>query len=125
MTRDDESWEDGEYARILRGGDGTNLLSPKAFANLNTTKQHIAAVGSFFKQRFKNVSANVYTNRVWLKSTQTSRICDVLVTLRPHERYETVFTLLDALLKKELIVRVKYHHSTQAIAFYISASYER
>ena len=51
--------------------------------------------------------------------------CDVLITFSPNVKYSTVFTLLDQILKADLIVSVKYHKTSHSVGFYISASYER
>jgi hypothetical protein len=78
-----------------------------------------------FKKRFTLLSSTVVTNRIWLKSSN-NRTCDVLITFSPTESYETIFTILQVLLKeKQLIINVNYHHTSHSIAFYVTATYER
>jgi anoctamin-8 len=49
----------------------------------------------------------------------------VLLTFPSNTTHECVFTLLDRILKEDLIVNVKYHKTTHRICFYLTASYER
>jgi anoctamin-8 len=81
-------------------------------------------VGSFFKKRFTTIGKSVVTNRIWLKSSKSS-ICHVLITFPSDTTYETVFILLDRILKEDLVVNIKYHKTTHRIGLYLTASYER
>lgn len=61
---------------------------------------------------------------MWLKSAK-SKTCHVLITFEPSANLDTIYILLDMLLKEDLIVNVNYHKTTHVVAFYITASYER
>ena len=81
-------------------------------------------VGSLFKRRFTSISSAVVSNRVWLNSSR-SNMCDVLVIFPQEVAFETLGIVLERFLKEDLIISVKLHKTTQTIAFYITASYNR
>lgn len=70
------------------------------------------------------MSESVVTNRIWLQSNQ-SRNCDVCIEFSANQEYETLFTLLDQILKTNLKVVVNYHQTTHRYCFYITATYTK
>ena len=52
-------------------------------------------------------------------------MCDVIVVFPQEVAYEALGIVLDRFLKEDLIISVKLHKTTQTIAFYITASYNR
>jgi hypothetical protein len=101
-----------------------NYKKMKIFKTITILNYIFILVGTLFKKRFSQISSTVASNRIWLRSNK-SRNCHVLITFFSDATYDTVFTLLDKILKSDLHVNVFYHQTTHKIALYITASYEK